>query len=59
MKKSIYLENVEEQIKRQIKWAGIDNAVDRNIFLDKVIAYCQDMKIKPLKKTKSSKTRHG
>jgi len=59
MKKSVYLENIEADIKRQIKWAGIDNAVDRNVFLDKVIAYYQDMKIKPFKSGKSSKTRHG
>jgi hypothetical protein len=58
-KKSVYLENIEKCVKNQIKWQDIDNADNRNEFLDKIIAYCQDMKEKPFKMPKSQKTRHG
>ena len=54
-----YLDNVTEEIIRQIKWAGIDNQVDRDIFIDKIIEFCQKIKKKPFKLPKSRKTRHG
>ena len=59
MKKSVYLENVESSIKRQIKWAGIDNQEDRDAFLTFVIKYCERLMSRPYKLAKSSKTRHG
>lgn len=59
MKKSVYLENVENSIKRQMKWAGIDNQDDRDIFLTYITKYCERLMSKPFKQAKLPKTRHG
>ena len=59
MEKSIYIENVENSIKRQMKWAGIDNEMDRDYFLRQIIEFCQKLSERPFKQPKSAKTRHG
>ena len=59
MEKSIFLENTENAIKRQMKWAGINNQEDRDEFLAYVIAYCGRLMSKPFKQSKSPKTRQG
>ena len=59
MKKTVYQENIEDGIKRQLRWQMIDNQEDRDAFLDYIISYCQKMKSKPFKQAKSSKTKHG
>jgi hypothetical protein len=57
MKKSIYLENVERQIQRQIKWSNFRLQEEQIEFLDKIIEFCEKMKTR--KPKKSAKTRHG
>jgi hypothetical protein len=52
---AVYAENVKNSIKRQIKWAGIDNTSDRDIFLNYIIKYCEFLMRKPFKKPKSKK----
>ena len=59
MEKSIFLENVENAVKRQMKWAQISNQEDRDAFLAHVIKYCERLMSRPFKQPKSSKTRHG
>ena len=59
MKKTVYQENVEAEIKRQIKWANIDTRLGKIVFLDLIIEFCQKEQEKPFKPLKSSKTKHG
>ena len=59
MGKSVYLENVQSSIKRQMKWAGIDNQIERDVFLAYIIKYCEYLMNRPFKQPKSAKTRHG
>jgi hypothetical protein len=59
MKKSIYLKNVEKQIQRQIRWAGVDTKLGRDVFLDRIIEFCIKLQEKPFKPPKSPKTRQG
>jgi len=55
----IYLDNVKKAIMRNMRLAGIDTADNRDIYLDKIIDYCQNIKNKPFTLPKSAKTRHG
>ena len=59
MEKSIFLENTENAIKRQMKWAKISNQEDRDAFLSSVIKYCERLMSRPFKQLKSAKTRQG
>lgn len=59
MKKSVYLENIEAGIKRQIKWQNFDNKLARDYFIEEIIDFCWKLAAKPFKPPKSSKTRHG
>jgi len=43
MKKSIYLINVEKEIKRQIKWSNFKTGIELRKFLVEIIKYCEDL----------------
>jgi hypothetical protein len=57
MKKSLYQQNVERSIERNVKWSDFQLEEEKVEFLDKIIKFCEKLKTRKLKK--SQKTRHG
>jgi len=57
MKSDVYLRNVQNAIKRQMKWAGVSNQEEKDEFLRYVITYCERLMSKPFKRPKTTKTR--
>ena len=43
MKKDTYLENVEREIKRQIKWSNFETGLEMREFLVKVMEFCEKL----------------
>jgi hypothetical protein len=43
MKKSIYMQNVEREIKRQIKWSNFKTDLEMREFLVEIMEFCEKL----------------
>ena len=59
MKKSVYQENVEKSIKRNIRLSNFDTEYEREEFLNNIKDFCDKVIVSIHKPYHSPKTRHG
>ena len=57
---NIYLENIEAEIKRQIRWQHLEDEIEVQLFLREVMSMCKKLYTQSERKwLKTQKLKHG